>query len=138
MEASTRLLLCCCFVECQPDGQPRAYAVTDPCLCLRLSRRNCVIIAWQLHGACKALHKHAGVLSTFSKAQAASICRYHVGTESLLRHFDRSVAAADSFLVMNLQENVGAFDIDLSDDVVSDINKIYARFRDPSTKPLDD
>jgi hypothetical protein len=37
-----------------------------------------------------------------------------------------------------VQENVSAFDIELSEDVIADVERVYKRFRDPTTKPIDD
>ncbi|CAK0734225.1 hypothetical protein CVIRNUC_000401 [Coccomyxa viridis] len=37
-----------------------------------------------------------------------------------------------------LKENIGAFDIELSEDAINDIERVYKRFRDPTTKPIDD
>ncbi|EIE26615.1 Aldo/keto reductase [Coccomyxa subellipsoidea C-169] len=37
-----------------------------------------------------------------------------------------------------LKENIGAFDIDLSEEALKDIDRVYKQFRDPTTKPLDD
>ncbi|CAL5225561.1 g8398 [Coccomyxa viridis] len=37
-----------------------------------------------------------------------------------------------------LKENLGAFEIELSEDAVNDIERVYKRFRDPTTKPIDD
>ena len=39
---------------------------------------------------------------------------------------------------MYLQENIGAFEVELSEDAVNDIERVYKRFRDPTTKPIDD
>ena len=36
-----------------------------------------------------------------------------------------------------LKENLGAFSVDLSEECVQDIEKVYNRFRDPTLKPLD-
>jgi aryl-alcohol dehydrogenase-like predicted oxidoreductase len=36
-----------------------------------------------------------------------------------------------------LAENLGAFDVDLSEECVADIERVYNRFRDPTLKPLD-
>jgi diketogulonate reductase-like aldo/keto reductase len=37
-----------------------------------------------------------------------------------------------------VQENIGSFDIDLSEDVIEDIERVYKRYRDPTTKPIDE
>ena len=37
-----------------------------------------------------------------------------------------------------MQENIGAFDIDLSEDALADIDRVFKRYRDPTTKPIDD
>ena len=37
-----------------------------------------------------------------------------------------------------LQENLGAFEIELSEEATNDIERVYKRFRDPTTKPIDD
>lgn len=37
-----------------------------------------------------------------------------------------------------VQEDIGAFDIDLSEDCIKDIERVFKRFRDPTTKPIDD
>jgi diketogulonate reductase-like aldo/keto reductase len=36
------------------------------------------------------------------------------------------------------QENIGAFSIELSEEALEDIDRVYKRFRDPTTKPIDD
>ena len=36
------------------------------------------------------------------------------------------------------QENVEAFDIQLDESALHDIEKVHTRYRDPSTRPLDD
>jgi aryl-alcohol dehydrogenase-like predicted oxidoreductase len=36
-----------------------------------------------------------------------------------------------------LKENLGAFSVDLSEECVTDIERVYNRFRDPTLKPLD-
>ncbi len=41
-------------------------------------------------------------------------------------------------IMLPLQENIGAFDIDLSEEALKDIDRVYKQFRDPTTKPLDD
>ena len=36
------------------------------------------------------------------------------------------------------RRTIGAFSIDLSEEAVEDIERVYKRFRDPTTKPIDD
>ena len=39
---------------------------------------------------------------------------------------------------IGLQADLAAFDVDLSEDALADINRVYKRYRDPTTKPIDD
>ncbi len=36
------------------------------------------------------------------------------------------------------QADLAAFDVDLTEDALADIDRVYKRFRDPTTKPIDD
>ena len=36
------------------------------------------------------------------------------------------------------QENIGAFDIVLSEEALADIDRVHKKYRDPTTKPIDE
>lgn len=55
-----------------------------------------------------------------------------------LRKACRAVRSTNSPLHAHVQENIGSFDIDLSEECIEDIERVYKRFRDPTTKPIDD
>ena len=37
-----------------------------------------------------------------------------------------------------VQEDLAAFEVTLSEEALADIDKVYKRYRDPTTKPIDD
>ena len=37
-----------------------------------------------------------------------------------------------------VQEDLAAFEVTLSEEATADIDKVYERYRDPTTKPIDD
>lgn len=72
---------------------------------------------------------------------ATSMEQLKVGTrlaECLLLSMRVSSAALIDYFFLDVQENIGAFDIDLSEEAFKDIDRVYKQYRDPTTKPLDD
>jgi hypothetical protein len=40
--------------------------------------------------------------------------------------------------VLSLQENIGAFSIELNEECLKDIERVYRRYKDPTVKPVDE
>ena len=49
-----------------------------------------------------------------------------------------ALSAVLSSCTCDLQANIKAFEIDLSEDVVKAVDRIHNAYRDPSTLPIDD
>ena len=65
-------------------------------------------------------------------------CRAVRSTNSALHAHVIHSFIHDTLSHAHVQENIGAFDIDLSEECIEDIERVYKRFRDPTTKPIDD
>ena len=93
-------------------------------------------LAW-----CKSRWQVTSTIIGATSMEQLKVCSlYPLPVDCLLPNMPvkQDAAVHDQFL--HVQENIGAFDIDLSEEALTDIDRVYKEYRDPTTttKPLDD